>query len=435
MLFRSDIVRAQWDTWCYFHEGTYHLYYLITETSPGEGVGVATSSDGVHWQDHGWVLRPSDKMVNFLGTGSVWPDPVQRGRFLCNYSEFRLDETGRQRQCILFAWSDDLLRWTKFGDDFMSRIDERFYERYGRWDCICAIPRPEGGYFGTWTATRTGRAKQNGGIGFGLSEDGLRWQALPAAVVEPDADESGALVRLDGRIHAVFGRFDDPRDVGMFAYAAAAPEGPYRQAERNPCLLRGWHSWFARFFQTPDGTLVNHHAMDGAKLPNDRMITYAAPFKKLAIDREGVQRWLWWPGNDRLKGREIRPCEGGDFQAGVMIEGVLPPAPQPDATEMQFEVDGSAYAIRLPGPGRAEFLRHDPATNAWVSLQQADRHGSDAGKGAFRLLARRGMLELYVDDHFMECCALGCPNGRRIQFVSSENPRGAGSLRGWQMTL
>ena len=39
---------------------------------------------------------------------------------------------------------DEEVFWTKFGDERIFRIDERHYERYGRWDCIFAIPRPEG---------------------------------------------------------------------------------------------------------------------------------------------------------------------------------------------------------------------------------------------------------------------------------------------------
>ena len=75
MIFKSDKVRSQWDTWCYFHTGTYFLYYLFSQDNNWEGFGVATSDDGVHWHDHGCAISASDKMVHFLGTGSVWPDP------------------------------------------------------------------------------------------------------------------------------------------------------------------------------------------------------------------------------------------------------------------------------------------------------------------------------------------------------------------------
>lgn len=30
-----------WDTWMYFYENKYYLYYLITNNSGGEGFGVA----------------------------------------------------------------------------------------------------------------------------------------------------------------------------------------------------------------------------------------------------------------------------------------------------------------------------------------------------------------------------------------------------------
>ena len=151
MIFKSDNVKAHWDTWAYYHEGTYYLYYLITESSAGEGFGVATSEDGVHWHDHGWAIRESELNLEFLGTGAVWksPDFEQSGRFICNYSEHRKDETGRTTQNILFAWSTDLIHWVKFGEYYIFKVDQRYYHTYGRWDCIFPMPRAKGGYWGT----------------------------------------------------------------------------------------------------------------------------------------------------------------------------------------------------------------------------------------------------------------------------------------------
>ena len=57
MFFKSKGVDAHWDTWMFFHEDTYYLFYLITEYSPGEGFGLATSPDGVTWTDHGWAIK------------------------------------------------------------------------------------------------------------------------------------------------------------------------------------------------------------------------------------------------------------------------------------------------------------------------------------------------------------------------------------------
>ena len=84
MFFRSLQVDAHWDTWMYDHEGMFYLFYLITEYSPGEGFGVATSADGVTWTDHGCALQASEKMEIYLGTGAVWKaaDFATSGRFL-----------------------------------------------------------------------------------------------------------------------------------------------------------------------------------------------------------------------------------------------------------------------------------------------------------------------------------------------------------------
>ena len=104
MIFKSDIVDSQWDTWCYYHEGTYYLYYPITERGGGDGFGAASSRDGVHWEDHGSAIPQSDKNVRYLGTGAVWRDPDfgKTGRFICNYSEHR--EEANDKDDLLPTW-------------------------------------------------------------------------------------------------------------------------------------------------------------------------------------------------------------------------------------------------------------------------------------------------------------------------------------------
>jgi hypothetical protein len=114
IVFKSEIVESNWDNWCYFHNGTHYLYYLIADHGPWSGFGVASSTDGMHWQDHGWAIRASDKMVEYLGTGAVWKasDFVTSGKFLCNYSDYRKEpESDKKTQNIFFAWSTDLIHW------------------------------------------------------------------------------------------------------------------------------------------------------------------------------------------------------------------------------------------------------------------------------------------------------------------------------------
>ena len=61
-MFRSYLVPDQWDTWAYYNEedNLYYAYYLIRDAEQpnyykGEGFGLATSPDSVHWTDYGWV--------------------------------------------------------------------------------------------------------------------------------------------------------------------------------------------------------------------------------------------------------------------------------------------------------------------------------------------------------------------------------------------
>ena len=426
MIFKSEQVAAQWDTWCYHHAGTWYLYYLVTESSAGEGFGVATSSDGVHWHDHGWAIRASDDMVRYLGTGSVWRDPAADDRFLCNYSEWRLDDEGEPRQNILFAWSEDLLRWHKFGDAHLFAIDEGLYERYGRWDCINTLPRAAGGFRGTWTATPHGRrAGLRGGIGIGISDDGVHWRALPPAAVRPDADESGAMVEAGGTLHAMFGR-----DRTMAAYTAQHFAGPYRLAGKNPLLLARHHGYFSRTFAVGEEVLVNHHAMDGRRVPSGRVITYAAPFKRFTVDDEGVQRWRWWPGNEALRGSAVDPAAPQSFAQGLIVELALDLGAAPRIT---LEVDGQPYLITVQRDGTVGFSTAAPAFD-WQRRHGADRQLSLGTEAACRILVRRGMLELYLDDHFIECWTMGCAEAATVRLDPAATAGGV-AARAWSMDL
>ena len=197
LMFRSHNVTSQWDTWAFVENGTYYVYYLVTEHSPGEGFGVATSPNGQHWTDHGYVFHGPSWTEHrwWQGTGSVWraPDYNTTGRYLINWSQ----DPGHY-QNITFGQSFDLIHWTPLDTYF--DIDERYYNLPGRWDCIYTIPAPGArrpaagsmdGYprYGFWTASPKG-----GMMGFGITHDGVNWSALPSPeMVPPLGGEVGAV--------------------------------------------------------------------------------------------------------------------------------------------------------------------------------------------------------------------------------------------------
>ena len=98
--------------------GTFYAYYLVTEVSYGEGFGVATSANGQHWEDHGYVWKgpswwnpPNGTAKYWEGSSAVWraADFNKTGRYLINYSQMN---TKCGCQNITFAESYDLIHWT-----------------------------------------------------------------------------------------------------------------------------------------------------------------------------------------------------------------------------------------------------------------------------------------------------------------------------------
>ena len=442
MIFRSEMVSKTWDTWMYFHEGTYHLYYLTSEQGAGDGFGVATSSDGIDWHDYGRVLGPSDKMVTYLGMGSVWKDPnfEESRRFLCNYSEWRL-EAGSPVQNILFAWSNDLIHWHKFGDELMFKIDERFYLKvkpdprgsweWPRWDSICVIPRPAGGYYGYWTAT-----PQNAlGFGFGESSDGLHWQALEppqitwGSLPEMYFIEVGGAHQIEQRYYCMAGDYADTH-WGMYCLVSDKPSGPFRPAAKNFELLRNqsrMHVYFSRFLDTPGEVLVNHHALAKGRPFDAHLETYFSPLKKASLI-DGNLYMTWWPGNDRLKHTRMERSgsEGQsltfDPRIGIVVEGTLD---LPGSLHISNR-DRAGTSILVNTEGVTEIGPQAQAETVFVCQERVDREVPFGAHPQFRLLLNYTMLEFYLDDLLIECYTMESTADGMISF------RNVRDLRLWQ---
>jgi hypothetical protein len=207
LMFHSKNVSKQWDTWVFVENKTFYAYYLVTEVSYGEGFGVGTSTDGVHWTDHGYVWHgPSwwnpgtkDSPKQFWeGSSAVWraKDFNETGRYLINYSQMN---TICNCQNITFAESYDLIHWSNGLEKNESdafpwfNIDSNLYKvKGGRWDTIYSIPVPgpgqenlRDGYprYGYWTASPL---DGNGTFGFGITDDGFNWKALPSPQMLPE---------------------------------------------------------------------------------------------------------------------------------------------------------------------------------------------------------------------------------------------------------
>ena len=63
-----------------------------------------------------------------------------------------------------------------------------------------------------------------------------------------------------------------------------------------------------------------------------------------------------------------------------------------------------------------------------------DRGLSLGDRARFRLLARQGMIELYLDDHFIECFTMKAPDAKRLRIgITADREHRLEHV--WQMSL
>ena len=442
-MFQSHAVTSQWDTWAFVENNTYYAYYLITEHSPGEGFGVATSADGVHWDDHGYVWHGPSWAEHrwWEGTGSVWraPDFNATGRYIINYSQYH---SGTQN--ITFAQSFDLIHWerTEALNNTWFNIDHQYYHDPGRWDCIYSIPVSSGpspaenlrdGYprYGFWTASPI-----SGTMGFGVTEDGVNWKALPSPEMIPPAHaEVGAVEYIPfgpnkekGAFFAILGAYH------METYTAQDPKGPWHAATKNFEVLPNARScYFARFFRAGkdnEDVLVTHQSFSHVGR------TYIAPYKVADVDDEGTLRFKYWANNEAIKGPVVDASfnqsephmfsGAANVSVGAVFEAAVTPvpnatAPLEDQPGFWMETVGGGAVVALInalGQTTLATVAANASSAAAVvpkAIQVWDRDlvGIEAGAPlAVRLLYRRDMMELYVNDFLMPVYLMPATTGR-----------------------
>ena len=428
---RSRRTGELWDTWLFLDKGTWYLFALAKAGPKWDNMSLATSPDGVHWIEHGRILRKK-RGVTWMGTGSTWRSPDfanDKKKFYLNFSEWR-----GPRQTIFFAESQDLRNWTRLGEEYEFVQDERWYEPNGRWDCIWTIPKPGGGgLYGYWTATPK---KETGGqFGFGQSADGVHWEALPPPEVHGvGVGEVGAIAKVGDRYYMMFGHYPTMRTL-----IADRPEGPFRAAAKNRVLLDK-HTYFSRFLSSPDGLLVNHHCMS-----RNRGIFFA-PLKTANVDEQGTLRLGWWKGNEKMKHRAIHvhvPNESGaiamvdgtfNIADGLIIEGVLHlPGNNEDRRGLYVACTGDVgAAVMLDGAGKAEIGPIQPDGTGFRAEEKVDREMVFGRPARFRLLVKHSLIEFYLDDVLIECYSLSQDASGRFGLIGG----GAafGELRAWLAT-
>lgn len=474
-----------WDTWIRRRpEGGWLLNYLVKHHTPRweawNAISSASSVDGAHFADLGVSLQQRCDCCNAscardnwaqLGSSSVWP------RLGTNRTEWLMavgstpaappgaancDPNAPGCHGIYFHRSTDLVSWEPFGKmgaqgTPVFRPNASLYVNKGG-DCIAALPRPGGGYYGYFSALPMprgdvcgtlpanctacfsgrpantsqcsgltpyfgGRACNICGAGFAESDDGLTWNALPTPgpAVGPSlrsepwgshSAEVGGLCQLGNRTYMTF-------DAGHL-YEATSPRGPFTPAKKNfNFLTQETGSVFARLWGEiytgdKDLALVTHQQLSANN--------YAGLVKRAVLGPDGVLRAQWWSANDVLRSSALEitnastnasagaglvtECTGDCMSSGIWLEGNLAAAGnascgvmlESSAGDVFFAVDGAGRFVLDGLPP----MRHDH--DVWTSGRLViDRAMPPRATRSFRLLARNskageGLVEFYVDE-------------------------------------
>jgi hypothetical protein len=313
----------------WFDRGTYYMIYdYFPHPLP---FGMATSKDGVYWEDHGFIFEKDEDVQDiecayvhrFQGDGPWVMQYAFRKR--PDYRSFRMR----------FAVSDDGRNWKKLGPESNFLPNPRWYTD-GRWDTIVPCPKGDGTHYGIWD----GVPNEGSGFAFGTTRDGTHWDVLPPVRVRVPqvrpgcAGELGGFFKFGDRYYLLFSRMR-LLSRNEFIVSSERPEGPYEITPKNYHRTEAPYI-YTRYYRLPGGVFGSEMLW----MRRDGKRRYHFPLlKKVVCDDQSL--WLkWWEANDKLKVHEIalsapEEMSGTDgyrrfdvpetigFSKGTVIEGKI----------------------------------------------------------------------------------------------------------------
>ena len=271
-----------WDPWFVRDGDTCHAFYLEAprclpkpELMHGhQHIGHATSTDLVHWTNHGPAVVPVHGTWNdhSIATGCV---------FRAN-DGWLMPFTGRGNPSgIGIAQSEDLMAWQKVGDAPFVLLGKAFGDTHAgadvRWIGLAdpyVYPEPVDGVYWMALNARVEGAEQgvSGCIALMRSENGLDWEPAGIAAWPRwfERMETPQIWHRDGRWYLLFGshgglQSDAFRAVapepatrcGNFVFQADRIEGPYRPlGQWWMSLPDGRPAYIYKIVTAPDGSDV-----------------------------------------------------------------------------------------------------------------------------------------------------------------------------------
>lgn len=299
MLYRPKKGQIKDGCMVYANETFYLFSMYHKENSDGfNHVWLATSRDGVHFEDYGCVVEDFP--------ACIWAMKVYRAgdTYYMNSGSFTPDG----EQAILKFWqSADLLHWEYRSD--LDVLAPNHSDPKARLDCMNVVEK-NGHFYGYAT----------GQYSYLESEDGAHWTAHPARIdYHPFPPYNTALggfeiadfIEMEGRYYLLCGGFGHlgMSGYGVYLYGSETPDGTF-----TPCLpyyrLNGtskrWINMWERCFLKDGDTLAHNYVYDGYTYECGNV--FLPPIKRLI--QEGEKLCLtWWDGNSSLYGKIVKTTE------------------------------------------------------------------------------------------------------------------------------
>ena len=296
------------DNHIFYENGTYYLFSMYLKDADGardetgyRNVFLATSQDGVHWEDKGAVI--SDAPF------PVWAMMVYKipGGYMLNHGSF-----GREGyQNVIKLWrSPDLTHWEYLGEDYDVYPDYTQCARSARLDCLYVL-HEEDCYYGFATGPQWLFRSQDGLHWQSMPNPEIAWGDFPPSPMPPDEGifEVAGCEKIGGRYYLIGGWFNylGYSGYGDYVLVADSVTGPYRpcspkfrlngQSERWVCL-------WARYLRNAEDLLVSSYMVDGYSF--ECGTTWLPPLKKVVREESGCLSLRYWAGNEALKGEPLR---------------------------------------------------------------------------------------------------------------------------------
>lgn len=467
---------AIWDPSVLWHDGKFYAFMMYNKDGNDGLCLLATSPDGVHWEDQGPVIddraRPDGATFFKCFVGRCGD------KFIMDHGVFK----GGTQDTMRFYQSNDLRHWQYLAT---THPDERWYSRE-RWDHMYILPKeegkPEAGYWGYIVAVSKAPNQLPAMM---ESRNGTRWEALPPAKTEWGTTtpinylEYGGCERIGGKYYLIGGDYRGymgNKGYAVWTLVSDSPRGPFRpdtEAFRLCGNSQENLTWLPAWVRGKDELLISNYS---SARPGDRA-PWLLPLRKPIVDKDGHLRLGWWKGNEAIKGEPLaikarslslrgEGKPGGydvayldgrfDFDQGVVLEGKIRAratasaaqgAARPTAGLVIETTPGQAAAVEM-GIGRPEG-RQTHIGRLTTGANKEPRFASEdvTGKGCatvtgldddkehtFRLLCRRELFELYVDELLVQTYVCG-PGAGRVGFLACNAAAEVTDLRAWTMSF